>query len=108
MPDVMTTRVLLATLLVWVFGSLDLGQDVRIAPLVSTVVAQQPAPVEEFVPIDELPPQDQLPAAPLLIAAYSFVVLGLFAYLVSVARRLGGVQKDLERLQSEIARRGRT
>jgi hypothetical protein len=107
MPDVMMTRVFLAALLVWVLGSLHLGRDFAVAPFGSTVVAQQPAPVDEFVPIDELPPQDQLPAAPLLIAAYSFVVLGLLAYLVSVARRLGGVQKDLERLQSEIARRGR-
>jgi len=60
------------------------------------------------VPIDELPPQDQLPAAPLLVVAYAFVVLALFAYLVSVARRLGAVQRDLERLQAELKRSGRT
>ena len=52
------------------------------------------------MPIDELPPQDQLPAAPLLVAAYAFVVLALFAYVVSLARRLGGVQRDVERLES--------
>ena len=57
----------------------------------ATWLTPQPPPQqqEEFVPIDELPPQDQLPAAPLLVAAYSFVVLALFAYVVSVARRLG-------------------
>lgn len=70
--------------------------------------AQQPQQQEEFVPIDELPPQDQLPAAPLLVTAYSFVVLALFAYVVSVARRLGGVQRELDRLESDLKRRGRT
>ena len=59
--------------------------------------AQQPQQQEEFVPIDELPPQDQLPAAPLLITAYSFVVLALFAYVVSVARRLSRGQRELDR-----------
>jgi CcmD family protein len=74
-----------------------------------TVDTQQPPPTqqEEFLPIDELPPQDQLPAAPLLVTAYSFVVLALFAYVFSVARRLGVVQRELDRLQSD-ARRGRT
>ena len=72
--------------------------------------AQQPAPQQqdEFVPIDELPPQDQLPAAPLLVAAYSFVVLALFVYVLSVARRVGAVQRDLERFGSEQKRSGRT
>ena len=62
-----------------------------------TVSTQQPPPQqqEEFVPIDQLPPQDQLPAAPLLIAAYSFVVLALFAYVLSVARRLSVVQREI-------------
>ena len=77
-------------------------------PAGGTVYAQQLQPQDEFVPIDELPPQDQLPAAPLLVAAYAFVVLALFAYLVSVARRLGGVQRDLDRLQSDLKRSGRT
>ena len=70
--------------------------------------AQQPQQQEEFVPIDELPPQDQLPAAPLLVTAYSFVVLALLAYVVSVARRLSGVQRDLDRLESDLKRHGRT
>ena len=69
---------------------------------------QPPKQQDEFVPIDELPPQDQLPAAPLLIAAYSFVALALFAYVVSVARRLGTVQRELERLESEVKHTGRT
>jgi len=72
------------------------------------VRAQQPPPQQqdEFVPIDQLPPQDQLPAAPLLVAAYSFVVLALFAYVVSVARRLTNVQRELERLEGDVKRGG--
>ena len=71
--------------------------------------AQQPAPQqqEEFVPIDELPAQDQLPAAPLLVAAYSFVAIALFAYVVSVARRMATVQRELERLEFDLKRSGR-
>ena len=48
------------------------------------------------------------PPAPLLVAAYSFVALALFAYVVSVARRLGTVQQELNRLESELKRSGRT
>jgi hypothetical protein len=66
----------------------------------------QPEPVDEFVPIEQLPPQDQLPAAPLLVAAYSFVVVALFVYVLSVARRLGSVQRDMARLESEMKRSG--
>ena len=75
------------------------------------VAAQQPAQPEqldEFVPIDTLPPQDQLPAAPLLVTAYAFVLLVLFGYVVSVARRLTTVQRELERLESDVKRSGRT
>jgi CcmD family protein len=75
------------------------------APIVQS---QQPEQQGEFVPIDQLPPQDQLPAAPLLITAYSFVALALFAYLVSVARRLSTVQREIERLESDLKRTGRS
>jgi len=70
--------------------------------------AQQPEQQEEFLPLDQLPPQDQLPAAPLLVAAYAIVGLALFAYVVSVGRRLTTVQKEIERLESDIKRSGRT
>ncbi len=69
--------------------------------------ASQPAAPEqqgEFLPIDQLPPQDQLPAAPLLITAYAVVLAGLFGYVLSVARRLNGVQRELERLDADITR----
>jgi len=104
----MTTPLLIATLLVWAFGATGLDWLTPERAIGATLLAQQPAPVEEFVPIDQLPPQDQLPAAPLLVAAYAFVVLALFAYVTSLARRLGGVQRDIERLQSDLKRSGRS
>ncbi|MSO83993.1 MAG: hypothetical protein EXQ53_11990 [Acidobacteria bacterium] len=100
---------LVAVLMVWTLGVLG-GPEGPPLPWSewATLHAQQTQQQqEEFVPIDELPPQDQLPAAPLLVTAYSVVVLALFAYVVSVARRLGGVQRDLDRLQSDLKRSGR-
>lgn len=93
-------------LLVWLAAA---GFAVAPPAGLMTISAQEQAPQqqEEFIPIDQLPPQDQLPAAPLLVTAYSFVVLALFAYVLSVARRLGVVQRELDRLQSDL-KRGRT
>ena len=79
-----------------------------LAPPIVLAQPQQPQQQDEFVPIDQLPPQDQLPAAPLLIAAYSFVALALFTYLISVSRRLGRVQRELERLEADLKKTGRS
>ena len=73
----------------------------------AAAVAQPPASPEqqtEFVPLDQLPPQDQMPAAPLLIGAYVVLVLALFAYVVSVARRLAVVQREVQRLETDLKR----
>jgi CcmD family protein len=84
-----------------------------IAGAVDAVGAQSPPPAtpqqqDEFVPIDQLPPQDQLPAAPLLVSAYVFVLLALFAYLFSVARRLNTVEREVERLEGDMKRSARS
>jgi CcmD family protein len=71
------------------------------------VAAQQPSQQDEFVPISQLPPQDQLPAAPLLIAAYAFVLVVLFVYVLSVARRLASVQREIDRLDTTLKHGGR-
>ena len=63
---------------------------------------QPPAPVDEFVPIDQLPQQEQIPAANLLVPAYAFVWLAVLVYVVSVARRMSGVERDVQRLESEL------
>lgn len=67
-------------------------------------VAQQPVPParDEFVPVTDLPPQEQLPAAPLLIAAYAIMWAVLLAYVVSLWRRLGTVERDLRQLSGRI------
>lgn len=98
--DVMTVPIRVAALM-W------LALAVAMAPLYAGQ-PDTPQQQEEFVPIDELPPQDQLPAAPLLVAAYICVVLALFAYLISVARRLTVVQREIERLDADLKRSGRT
>ena len=80
---------------------------VLLAAGAAPVFAQPPAQPEqqtEFVPLDQLPPQEQMPAAPLLISAYSVLVLALFAYVVSVARRLALVQREVERLETDLKR----
>ena len=63
---------------------------------------------DEFVPLDQLPPTEPFPAAPLLIAAYTVVIVGVFLYVVSVARRLAAVQREVERLETDVKRAGRT
>src|SRR5262245_41843770 len=81
-------------------------------PLTSELQLQQtPAaqkPPAGFEPISEIPPEDRMPAAPMVIAAYAFVMLAFFAYLLSLARRLGAVKQEISRLESELKRGGRT
>jgi hypothetical protein len=74
-------------------------------------LAQQPPPParqSEYVPVDSLPPQEQMPAMPLLVGAYSFVLVMFFAYVISVARRLQKVQGEMARLEADSKRSGRT
>ena len=77
------------------------------APLAAQQPQPQPQQQEEFVPLSQLPAQDQLPAAPLLVTAYAFVWIVLFVYLTSVARRLSRVQREVERLESDMKRGAR-
>ena len=67
----------------------------------------QGEPLEGFVPLEDMPPTEQLPAAPLVIGAYSFVWVALFLYLVSVARRMSTVQKEVERLETDVHKKPR-
>jgi CcmD family protein len=74
-----------------------------------SAAAQPPAPEpqEEFRPVSELPPQEQYPVLPLLVGAYVFVVVVLFVYLFSLARRLAVVQREVERLDADLKRTSR-
>jgi len=76
----------------------------------AAAAGQQPPakPQDEFVPVSELPPQEQIPSAPLVIAAYSFAWLAIGGYVVSVARRLSAVQREVERLEADVKRGHRT
>ncbi len=74
----------------------------------AVAVAQPSAPpqqMDEFVPIDQLPQQEQIPAANLLIPAYAFVWVAVLVYVASIAKRLGGVQREVERLEADIKAR---
>ena len=62
---------------------------------------------DDFIPLDQLPPAEQVAAAPLLVAAYSVVLVVLFLYLLSVARRLTAVQREVDRLEADVKRAGR-
>ena len=88
-------------------GAIGISVLLLCAPLAAQQPQPQPQQQEEFVPVSQLPAQDQLPAAPLLVIAYAFVWLALFAYLVSVARRLSYVQREVERLESDMKRGSR-
>src|SRR5258707_357466 len=69
---------------------------------------QEPKQLDEFVPIDQLPQDEQIPAAYLLIPAYSFVWIAVLIYVVSIAKRLGTVQKEVERLEADLKQGKRT
>jgi hypothetical protein len=66
--------------------------------------ARQPPPVDEFKSISEVPPEDRLPAAPMLVGAYAFVMLAIFAYVISLSRRLNAVARDLAKFESQSKR----
>ena len=74
----------------------------------SSLYAQQPTQQEEFFSVDQLPPTEQIPAARLLIAAYAIVLVVLFLYVVTVARRLTAVQDEIQRLESDVKRANRS
>lgn len=74
----------------------------------ATLASAQPPRQDAFVPVSELPPTEQLPAAPLLVGAYVFVLVALFAYVISIARRVGAVRQEVDRLEGELKARSRS
>ena len=69
---------------------------------VRAAAAQGPAQQDEFVPLGELPPDEQLPAAPLVIAAYAAAWLVIFAYVWSLWRRLGRVEREIASVAQRV------
>src|SRR5262245_23623193 len=91
-------------------ASQALGQP-PVLPASELQLQQTPStqqPKDGFEPISEVPPEDRMPAAPMVMAAYAFVMLAFFAYLLSLARRLSAVKQEISRLESELKRSGRT
>jgi len=68
---------------------------------------EQPKKFDEYVPASQLPPTEQIPAVRLVVGAYSFVIVVVFLYMVSVARRLNTVQHEVARLEADVKRTGR-
>ena len=73
-------------------------------PNAKVVVISQRQPEDEFRPISELPLTETLPAGRMLVAAYVFVVLALFVYVLSIARRLNAVGRDIARIDAQLKR----
>ena len=67
----------------------------------------RPANLRCFIRLSLQQAPEQIPAAPLLIGAYVIVLAGLFTYVFSLSRRLGAVQRDVERLEGDIRRKDR-
>jgi len=77
------------------------------AALPAVTTAQPPsttAAQDEFVPMSEVPESEKLPAAPLVIGAYAFIWLAALAYLWSIWRRVGAVDREIAQLRRDIAR----
>ena len=69
---------------------------------------ERPAAQDEFVPVDRLPSQEELPAAPLVMTAYAAAWLVIFAYVVSIWRRLARVEREMAALGRTAAAADRT
>jgi len=48
--------------------------------------------------------REELPAARFVAAAYSFIWIAVVLYVVSIARGLGKVRKDLDELKNKLER----
>lgn len=102
-------RVIAATLLTVAALFVVSGLSRTVGVHSATLLAQeQPKQQEEFTPIDQLPPQEQLPAAPLLVGAYVFVLLTLFGYMFMMSRRMTVIQREVDRLDNDMKRSGRS
>lgn len=66
----------------------------------ASATAQPPS--EGFVPVDQLPAQEHLPAARFVMTAYAIAWAAVFAYLWSIWRRLGRVERDIADVRRRV------
>ncbi len=107
-----TRRAWKGALLVLVFAGAALGTTAPAAaspaPLVIALQQAQPAPTGDgFEPVSQLPAQEQLPAAPLVMVAYSVVWIMVVAFVVSLWRRMGTVERELKEVEQRVSQGAR-
>jgi hypothetical protein len=75
-----------------------------VAPAALSASQPQPPPdaKQEYVPVDPAADQEQLPAAPLVIGAYSVVLVALVLYLWSIWLRLSRVEREIAQVSRRI------
>jgi hypothetical protein len=75
-----------------------------VAPAALRASQPQPPPdaKQEYVPVDPAAEQEQLPAAPLVIGAYSVVLVALVLYLWSIWLRLSRVEREIAQVSRRI------
>ena len=61
------------------------------------------AHAQDFVKVDDAA-REQLPATPFIGVAYGFIWLAILLYVLSVARRLGRVQGEIQDLRRRLDR----
>src|SRR5262249_55390013 len=78
---------------------------IRAAVLAVPAVVEALQPPSGFVRVDQPPQTESLPAAPLIVAAYAFVWVALILYLLSIWRRLGRVESEMDALERRLGER---
>ncbi len=101
--EALRRRVFVATFVLVLAGAAAASVGAQ-APPKAPAPAGKPAPAaqDEFVPVSQLPAVEQMPAGPLVLGAYAFIWAVVLAYVFSIGRRLGAVQRELNRLKQRI------
>lgn len=68
-----------------------------------SLVSAVPASAQDFVKVDDAA-REQLPATPFIGVAYGFIWVAILLYVLSVARRLGRVQGEIQDLRRRLDR----
>jgi CcmD family protein len=90
----------LKSLWVWTaMVAVTLGASAR---SVLAFAAQQTAAQDVYVPVSQLPQQETIPAAPLVLIAYAFVWVALVAYVFTLWRRAGRLEREVAEIRQTL------